>query len=236
MTMLHKSDGGAGPGTLSPAARVLLARLSLAIARRPDLLERPPWYRVEGERIRSIARGAGVDPHRAIMVAATLSPACRWESLMDRLPAFLRAFRQAADAGLQDRVDPPRFPGYRSNVLKAWRILAGDHGPRGPKVSRFALNLAGDDSPVTVDRWAARAAGLPDGGGRAWYRQVEAAYRQVAARIGRPPSLVQAALWVAVRDRIVSWGPVLDPRGIAFGPFDPELPFAPSTAPASGVP
>lgn len=204
---------------MTPAASVLLARFRLALARRPDLLHRAPWYRVEGDRIRALAALAGIDPDRAVQAAATLSPACRWEDLMRRFPTFLAAFAGAAVAGEQDRATPPRFPGYRVNVIKAWRILAGLRGPTGPKVSRFALNLAGDDSPVTVDRWAARAAGLPESGGRAWYRTVEEAYRELARHVGIPPSRVQAILWVAVRDGIVRWGPIQD-DGIAFRLFD----------------
>lgn len=203
---------------MSPESALLLARYRLAVARRPDLLARPAWYLAEGERVRAAARAAGVDEHRAVMAAATLPPAVRWEDLVRRLPAFLRAFRLAAVLGIQDTARIPRFPGYRSNVLKAWRILAGDHGPRGPKVSRFALNLAGDESPVTVDRWAARAAGLPELGGTAWYRRIEEAYRSAARALRLPPSRLQAVLWVAVRERIVLWGPVRD-DGIAFRTF-----------------
>lgn len=208
---------------LSPAAEILFARFRLAVSRRPDILRRVPWYQTEGERIRTIARVCGVDPRRAIMAAATLSPAVQWETLVRHLPAFLRAFRDAAERG-EHAGRPPSFPGYGQNVRKAWSILAGAREPTGPKVSRFALNLAGDHSPVTVDRWAARAAGLPDSGGKGWYRQVERACRQLASHVGLPPSHVQAILWVAVREGIVAWGPIRD-GGIAFRAFQPDLSF-----------
>lgn len=200
---------------MTPETSLLLARFRLAVRLRPDLLSRAPWYRVEGDRIREVALAEGVDPARAVMAAAVLSPAVQWESLVRRLPAFLRAFRAAAELGAERTTLPPSFPGYGRNVRKAWRVLAGDAQPTGPKVSRFALNLAGDDSPVTVDRWAARACGLPDSGPRSWYLRVEGAYRDAAARLRLPPSRVQAILWVAVRDGIVRWGPVQD-DGIAF--------------------
>lgn len=209
---------------MSPATALLLARFRLLAALRPDLVQADPWYAVEGRRIRELARAVGVDPERAIMAAATLSPAVRWEDLVLRLPDFLRAFVQAARAGRQDDVEPPRFPGYRRNVVKAWRILGGLQAkPRGPKVSRFARNLAGDDSPVTVDRWAARAAGLPESGGRAWYRDLERAYLDAAAVLGMAPSRVQAVLWVAVRDRLVPWGQLETDRGIPFRGFQGSL-------------
>lgn len=185
-----------------PVVALLLARYRLALLRDPDLSRRPPWYRVEGERVRAAAAEAGVDPARAIAAAAVLSPAVRWEDLVRRLPAFLAAFR--ADPAAV----PPRFPGYRSNVVKAWRVLAGQARATGRKVSRFALNLAGDERPVTVDRWAARAAGLPEGGGAAWYRRLESSYRVAASVAGLPPSRFQAVLWAAVREGMVPWGPL----------------------------
>lgn len=198
---------------------LLLARFRLAVGRRPDLLRRPPWYQVEGARIRALAAEVKVDPDRALQAAATLSPAVQWEPLVRHLPAFLRAFRAAAERGEEDQTAPPKFAGYRRNVLKAWRILAGHHGPRGPKVSRFALNLSGDESPVTVDRWAARACGLPDSGGAGWYRRVEGAYQEAARVAGLPPSRLQSILWVAVREGVVQWGPPED-DGVAFRLFE----------------
>lgn len=202
-----------------PETALLLARLRLAVRRRPGILAEAPWYLREGERVRAAARKAGVDELRALNAAAVLSPAVRWEDLVRRLPAFLLAFRRAAELGEERSTRPPRFPGYGSNVVKAWRVLAGDREPTGPKVSRFARNLRGDETPVTVDRWAARAAGLPDGGGRAWYRRIETAYRELARHVGLPPSRVQAILWVAVRSGVVRWGPPVD-AGIAFRLLD----------------
>jgi hypothetical protein len=187
---------------MSPIARLLVARYRLACARRPELAREAPWYAQEGERLRAIARAHGLPERRVIDAAAVLSPAMRWEDLMARLPAFCAA----RSAGLPC----PRFPGYGRNVRRAWDILGGVGAPSGPKVSRFARNLAGDETPVTVDRWAARAAGLPESGGRAWYRELEEAYRAAAETVGLPPSRFQAVVWLAVRDRVIPWG--LKPR------------------------
>lgn len=189
---------------MTPESRLLVARFRVAIARSPELLRREAWYLREGRRIRALAREYGIPEERAIGAAAVLSPAIRWESLMDRLPAFLAAYAALGPDG-----EPPRFPGYRGNVRRAWRVLAGLGEPRGPKVSRFARNLAGDESPVTVDRWAARAAGLPESGGVAWYRRIEEAYRAAARECALAPSAFQAILWIAIRENLLARAPVV---------------------------
>ncbi len=175
---------------------LLLARWRLALRLRPDLATAEPWYVLEGRRLRSLAAELELPAGTVIDAAAVLSPAVRWESLVDRLPAFARAAR--------DRAPMPSFPGYGRNVRKAFRMLQGSgERPTGPKVSRFARNLAGDPSCVTVDRWAARAAGLPDHGGAPWYRAIEEGYRLAARAAGLPPSTLQAGLWIAIRDGIL---------------------------------
>ncbi len=119
---------------------------------------------------------------------------------MARLPAFLAA--HAARAPL------PPMPTYSANVRKAVAVLDGLARPTGPKVSRFARNLAGDASVVTVDRWAARAAGAPESGGARWYITIESAYRAAAREARLSPAQFQAVLWVALRDGVIPWGPV----------------------------
>ena len=189
---------------IEPITSLLLARYRLAIARRPDLLRAEPWYWREGERIRAAARAAGVDELRAIDAAAALSPAGRWDSIVSRLLAFYRAVQEGAP--------PPKMPTYGRNVRAAVAILRGRGAPSGPKVSRFARNLRGDPGCVTVDRWAARAAGLPESGGARWYRSIEEAYRSAASVAGIPPSTFQAILWVALRDGILPYGLGKAPR------------------------
>lgn len=192
---------------MSPETALLIARYRLLAGRRPDLLLREPWYAREGERIRRMARLAGVDEGRAVKAAAVLSPAVQWEGLMSRLPLFLHH----KGAGLPDPA--PTFPGYRRNVEKAWQVLDGRAEPSGPKVARFARNLAGEEGEVTVDRWAARAAGLPESGGRAWYARVETAYREAARAVGLSPSRFQAVLWEGIREGALTWGELRPAEG-----------------------
>lgn len=177
---------------MDPIALLLVARFRRAVALRPELLRAEPWYAAEGRRIRAMAAELGLDPGRCIMAAAILSPAGRWDDVVARLSSFLRAWR--------DGLALPSMPTYGANVRRAAAALAGLALPSGPKVSRFARNLAGDPSCVTVDRWAARAAGLPDHGGAPWYRAIERAYTAAARAVGLAPSQFQAVLWVAVRD------------------------------------
>ncbi len=166
---------------MNPIVALLLARYRLL----PD--DRGPcWYDVEGARIRRLARAVGQDEGRVLLATAILSPATRWEYLLARLPAFL--------------VDPlTPMPTYGRNRRLARAALEGASVPTGPKVSRFARNLSGDHSCVTIDRWAARAAGYPESGRVRWYRALESAYQGAAERAGRSPAHFQAILWLAIR-------------------------------------
>jgi len=188
---------------MEPVAALLVARYRRAVSLRPALLRARPWYLAEGERIRAMAAELGIDGRRATDAAAALSPAGRWDDVVVRLPAFLRAHRDGAEL--------PPMPTYSRNVRAARAILDGHGAPSGPKVSRFARNLAGDDSCVTVDRWAARAAGMPESGGARWYRAIEGAYLAGARTVALRPSTFQAVLWVALRDGVIPWGSEIVP-------------------------
>lgn len=97
-----------------------------------------------------------------------------------------------------------------SNVDRARRALQSD-APLdtfgGPKTRRFARNLLGDRTVVTVDVWAARVAfgdsvenpeaALSRVG---VYDAVEHAYVCAAARLGVDPVTVQATTWVVARN------------------------------------
>jgi hypothetical protein len=142
-------------------------------------------------------------------VASCLSPAVRWESLIERLPAFLAAFRADPLA------EPPTFPGYRANLHKAYRILRGlaTLQPTAPKTYRFWRNLMGDVDVATVDRWAVRIAlkgGTPEGENgstpisQADYLALEAAYAGAADDLGTTIPQVQAITWARARELAVA--------------------------------
>jgi len=97
-----------------------------------------------------------------------------------------------------------------ANVDRARKALASD-APLdtfgGPKTRRFARNLLGDRSVVTVDVWAARVAigavcadpeaALSRAG---MYDALEYAYVLAGRRLGVDPVTVQATTWVVVRN------------------------------------
>ena len=150
--------------------------------------------RAEREGIRGDWYGAqGLDVERSACVASALSPGVRWETVREGLPAVLDAIR----GGL-----PIPGPFYGANKRKAvvvFREGLDGFDPKGaPKTYRFARNLLGDYSVVTVDRWAFRVCGLP-AGGWARYRVAEASYIAAAEFLGEPPALVQARCWEFVR-------------------------------------
>jgi len=97
-----------------------------------------------------------------------------------------------------------------SNVERARRALDSD-APLdtfgGPKTRRFARNLLGDRSVVTVDVWAARIAfgstvDNPEAvlSRAGVYDAVEHAYILAGRRLGVDPVTVQATTWVVIRN------------------------------------
>jgi hypothetical protein len=97
-----------------------------------------------------------------------------------------------------------------ANVDRARRALESDTPLDtfgGPKTRRFARNLLGDRSVVTVDVWAARVAfgDVVDNPESALsrvgvYDAVEHAYILAAARLGVDPVSVQATTWIVARN------------------------------------
>lgn len=125
-------------------------------------------------------------------VIAALSPQNEWS----------RNLIQADDI-LAGR--PVSIGGIRANIDKAYRIYRDSaestlaYFPQGPKVASFALNLAGNDTAVTVDTHAMQAAvgdvtanyRLP------WqpYMAFASAYEIAANRVSRPAATFQAIIW-----------------------------------------
>jgi hypothetical protein len=73
----------------------------------------------------------------------------------------------------------------------------------GDKTWNFYRNLCGEVDAVTCDRWACRAAGLPDSthqshGGYAFLADC---YRDAAAECGIDPCAAQAIAWCEIRGR-----------------------------------
>ena len=139
------------------------------------------WYERNGALVRA---AWPTDPILAAQVAAALSPAVRWELVLERLPDVL--------AGRPVR----GFP--RRSLVLAARLIEGHplDGPgAGCKVRAFAANLAGNLTPVTVDRHAARAVGFERVNTPLQFHALATAYRSVAEGAGLPPAAYQAFIW-----------------------------------------
>lgn len=152
------------------------------------------WYSRAESTMSTMARVHGVSRETAAGVTAALSPRTPWARNLVIADAVLSAARHGESA--------PSV-GTRANVAKAWAIANGadpDSILGGPKVTAFYANLTGDHDRVTVDVWAARAAGAnPDRLTDRRRRELREAYRQAAESRGVTPRQLQAAVWVAVR-------------------------------------
>jgi hypothetical protein len=165
------------------------------------------WY---GE-----ARNAAREMHPNVLVAAgviaALSPRQKWD-------ANKRYAGMVCRAALDGSVICPKTASYGVLERKAWAIATMQTPTidailkilNGDKITRFFRNIIGDDNAVTVDVWAARAAGdnkvspstgkdiAPHG---LRYAYLESAYQIAAQRVGVTPREFQAAIWCFVRGK-----------------------------------
>lgn len=131
-------------------------------------------------------------------VCAILSPRNSWKQ-------NLEGVRRIARDVSQGRSWAPVVAGVRRNVAKAWETANDGDVFRvtGPKVSAFYQNLLGNLQRVTIDVWAARAAGVPDAEmthlDRTRYVTLERAYQNVARELGFLPAELQAICWIVQR-------------------------------------
>lgn len=136
-----------------------------------------------------------------------------WQLFADLLAAtsprqsIKRNWRQSAAilAAYVDRANrPDRFGDLLGDVMTSHlnnvvRALAG-RPISGPKVSRFAANLKGDLSVVTIDVWICKAYGIePTALTASLYNRLEKKIQTDAKRQGIAPANWQAVLWYAVR-------------------------------------
>lgn len=180
--------------TMAPSVDAILASYRPDVA---SLTAARDWYRLAGSTAGRLGRRYGVSKSTAAGVIAALSPLQTWKGNVGAAERILSA--RASGAASAPKV------GLGRNVAKAWRIAQGERPLSvlsGPKVRRFYRNIMGDLSAVTVDRWAARACGVPDTypSTDARYRACEDAYRRAAALLGGiEPAELQAIVWVAIR-------------------------------------
>lgn len=175
------------------------------------------WYGEARVFASDLARAFGHSVEQVAALVAVLSPQCTWDQNM-------RAAENACAQHRAGRTDLPGYTGYSANVVKAFRVLAGDlDALKGPKVEAFAAAIRGDLSHVVIDAWAARAARssaenlaklfrsdeMP---GTRERRAMAEGYRRAAAARGIEPAAMQAAVWVAIRESNVHAKPPKEER------------------------
>lgn len=157
------------------------------------------WYGRGRAHVRRLARDYGVTESTAAGVIAALSPRIQWA-------VNLRAAESVLEhAAIGIRITMPVVGGFGANRDKAWRIALGERPLSvlgGLKVRAFYRNLMGQLDHVTVDVWAARAAGIEHVSiTAAEYMMVAEAYTVAAQRRNVRPAEMQAVVWVAIRGR-----------------------------------
>lgn len=168
-----------------------------------QIVEGRRWYPEASKALEELRLTSGLqlDSRPVAAICAVLSPRITWQSNLEGVRRILRARRQGSSIC-------PTVAGVRRNVDKAWTIALGEGSTAdvtGPKVSAFYANLCGDLSRVTIDVWAARAAGVADTDmshlDRYRYMYLERAYQVVAAELGFKPAELQAICWIVVRGK-----------------------------------
>lgn len=159
------------------------------------------WYERAESAMAELAERHSVDRRTAAGVTAALSPRVPWTTKHGKRPNLEAADRMLAAAGAGQ--PEPIVNGTTANRRKAWTIANGADPETvlgGPKVTAFYANLTGDPDRVTVDMWAAIAAGVnPERLSPSRRRDLRSAYAIAAAMRGVTPRQFQAAVWVAVR-------------------------------------
>lgn len=158
------------------------------------------WYPVA----LSIAKALTPDePERGAAILAALSPRQSWHRTVENARLIIEA------ASLNQL--PPDVTLGR-NVDKAYNLALGNYSnpeewlnqsPGAFKVNRFYHNILGETQHVTVDTWAALAAGEPSpaiSGSR--YLAIERAYQEVSRDYNMTPRDYQAAIWCQIRGEL----------------------------------
>lgn len=155
------------------------------------------WYRDARRIARRLGRQHGMTPSRVAAVIAALSPRQRWRVNVTQAERLLAGW------------DGP-YSAFPRQLEKARAIINGARPAdvlTGIKEHAFWRAIAGDDTAVTVDRWAIQTA-TGETGARAYEtlnkdnrarRAIAAAFTEAAELAGERPREFQAILWIAER-------------------------------------
>lgn len=166
-----------------------------------QIVEGKRWYPQAIENLAGIGKQYAVaSKAKLAAVCAVLSPRISWQSNLEGVRRIYKAIASGSSIC-------PTVAGVSRNVSKAWEIANGASVElvSGPKVSSFYANLSGDFSRVTIDVWAARAAGVPleemSHLDRSRYASLERAYQAVAKELSFEPAELQAICWIVTRGK-----------------------------------
>jgi hypothetical protein len=197
------------PATLSALSDEVRSNLVSLYARVPSesIAAGSLWYLHARDIADAMARRHRTTLDVSAAIVAVTSPRCSWDENLARTEAVLGG------------TIPPMF----DDIERKCSSILADPGRteryvKGPKVSAFRRAILGDMSAVVLDIWALRAALATPyvsdadyklGVGTATrYGIVAEGFRRAAEDVGLHPAILQAILWVAVRDH-----GVLDPTG-----------------------
>lgn len=177
-----------------PKKRPIKMRLRLKVS--PDKIDYSAltWYSDATALIRQLY---GEHWTLFVDVLAATSPRVavkkNWKLAVSILSAYIdRAKRPAKLGDILGRLLP-------SHLINTIRALQG-RPIKGPKVSRFAANLKGDLSVVTIDMWICRAYGIETERLTACvYEQLEQKIIKEAIAANAQPANYQALIWSCVR-------------------------------------
>jgi hypothetical protein len=164
-----------------------------------DIANGAAWYGDGEQIIETLAAQTGHSREHVAAVVSHLSPRTMWGRNV--YGATMLVTTGTAPTCIRDNVDRARRALQSADPLDTF-------GPKAHKTARFARNLLGDRSVVTVDVWAARIAFGPNATvdperalKRAGvYAAVEHAYILAGKRLGVDPVTVQATTWVVIRN------------------------------------
>ncbi len=161
-----------------------------------DILAGAEWYGDGESIIDSLSAESGLSREHVAAVVSHLSPRTTWQRNI--YGATMLVTTGTAPTCIGANVDRARKALASATPLDTFG---------GPKTRRFARNLLGDRTVVTVDVWAARVAfgnrvadperALNLAG---MYDAVEHAYILAGRRLGVDPVTVQATTWIVARN------------------------------------
>ena len=150
------------------------------------------WYDQARRECRRISRETGVSYRRVAAVLAITSPGCQ---LTHNLGYAERACREGSGHGRYPTDQAPKVHGALNDARPERHV-------KGPKVTAFYRAILGDSDSLTIDRWAAYAAGWSRSRTLSSkdHREIGDAYREAARVTGESLRDFQAIVWIQTRE------------------------------------